>query len=152
MRTRRKEISQIRAGDTGECRFLFLYKMKSVCVVYSFFVLYCIFCLLTRGDCTGREFGLCPWEVVIQMDGGRRPEEKERISMRKSCDCVHASVWTGASPSVLLLRGYKPMLLKNELSWGKMHWSIELSLNHIMFFSSAWLVHRLYLWASAVVK
>lgn len=112
MRTRRKDISQIRAGDTGECRFLFIYKMKSVCGLFLFsFLLYIL--LLTRGDCTGREFGLCPWEAVIQMGEGRRPEEQERVFMRKSHDCVHARAWIAASPSVLLLRGYKPMLLKN---------------------------------------
>lgn len=44
---------------------------------------------------------------------GRRAEEKERVSMRKSRDCVHASAWIAASPSALLLRGHKPMLLKS---------------------------------------
>lgn len=63
-------------------------------------------------------FGLSPWEAVIQMDEGgravgRRVEEKERVSMRKPCDCVHASAWIAASPSVLLLRGHKPILSKS---------------------------------------
>lgn len=72
-----------------------------------------MFCLLTRGDCTGGEFGLCPLEALIQMDGGRRAEEKERDSMRKLHDCMHANAWIAASPSGLLLRGYKPMFFKS---------------------------------------
>lgn len=47
------------------------------------------------------------------MDEGRRAEEKESVSMRKSHDCVHESAWVAASPSGLLLRGYKPMFLKS---------------------------------------
>lgn len=52
------------------------------------------------------------------MDEGRkaareRAEKKEWVSIRKSRVCVHASAWIAASPSVLLLTGYKPMLLKS---------------------------------------
>lgn len=105
MRTRRKEISQIRAGDTGGCGFLFHIQNGIVVhAVFPFFSckLYFIFLLFHRRVCRGCQvegFGLCPRESVIRTDGekremGEKAEEKKGEGYREknhmaACMQVH---------------------------------------------------------------
>lgn len=164
MRTRRKEISQVRAGDTGECRFLFTYKMKSVCACVSFLFFTVYSASLLEG--TAQVVRLRVWTLFLggcnsngwrEKGSGEKGRGKgeafhEKLMWLCACKCMDCSLSKCFVIERVEANALKEHSKRAEWSWGKMHWSFELSLNLIMYFSSAWRAHRLYLWTAAVVK